>query len=512
MTSFRSAAMTAVFLAGLLAQGVSAQDEPTFDWSTLTPSTNLNWVDCYNAPFQCTRFNVPLNYSNPSAGTATLALLRLPATVPANSTAYRGPVLFNPGGPGLSGIVWTLALGQNIQNVFGSNYDVVSFDPRGMANSVPKINLFKSEAQQEEFNLGSDAFDMEISDFNTLPQRYAKMQKFGDVAKKNAGNILKYMTTDNVARDMLSIVKAHGEEKLQFWGISYGTVIGATYAALFPDKIERMVLDGNEDVPNASYSLDWRIHVVDADKALDVFFKECSAAGSDCPFSSPTAAGVKKRLDALLARLQKKPAPVSGGGNLTAVALKGAILGALQEPAAAFAPLADALKALEDGNSTAAYAMTGRNGDGLEQAIVCTDGVPVTDSVQDLKDYAKEIRNTSEYFSSFVSSFRLVCSGWDIHPNNFKGPIEGNTSFPIMFIGNSADPVTPLVAAHATSEKFPGSKVLEYNIPGHTSFAWASACVIDYVNKYFNNGTLPADGALCDDADIPYFSAESGAA
>ncbi|KAJ3498915.1 hypothetical protein NLJ89_g10160 [Agrocybe chaxingu] len=145
----------------------------------------------------------------------------------------------------------------------------------------------------------------------------------------------------------------------------------------------------------------------------------------------------------------------------------------------------------------------------VNMAVVCSDGRTVSDSAAQIAEYARAISGVSENFSSLVSSVRLMCSGWKVHPNNFKGPISGNTSFPLLIIGNTADPVTPLSMAKKASLAFPGSVVLTYDIPGHTSFAWPSLCIISHVQLYFRNGTLPAEGSVCNDAVIPFFPSTS---
>ncbi|KAJ7864283.1 hypothetical protein B0H14DRAFT_2193600, partial [Mycena olivaceomarginata] len=175
---------------------------------------DLDWVTCYST-FQCTRLEVPLDYSDASVGTADLAVIRLPANV--SKSEYRGPLLFNPGGPGGSGVDTLVQAGPSLQLVFGSEYDIVSFDPRGVwvfiscdaisfpgvSYSTPVAAFFQSDAERALWNAGSLPASLNASS-DSLPFNWARGKLLGQLAaQRDTSGILKYMTTDNVARDML---------------------------------------------------------------------------------------------------------------------------------------------------------------------------------------------------------------------------------------------------------------------------------------------------------------------
>ncbi|KAJ3506934.1 hypothetical protein NLJ89_g6589 [Agrocybe chaxingu] len=480
------------------------QDVPTFDWDSIAPSTTLNWITCYSEATQCTRLSVPVNYSDPSAGDATIALVRIPSPLGlAGSPSYRGPVLINPGGPGGSGVEYVLSpIGSDIASVIGEEFDLVGFDPRGVANSTPRIlSIFNNDVERVEFGLGYDDWNMEVSSLPTLPGRWARMQVFGRLAQGRDNGFLSHVTTDNVARDMMSIVSAHGREKLQYWGFSYGTVLGATFATLFPDNIERAILDGVLDL-DGYYATEWINNIVDADKALQTFFAGCAAAGPDsCAFHSPQPSAIKQRLDALYKRVLRQPAPAYSPsfpqyGVLDYALLKSTIFIALYAPYQTFPTLAQALKLLEDGDASLLYQLAIPRGGETPAAVECADGKPVSDSPATLAEYAKQASLKSS-FGSQAASVRLLCSGWKIHPNSFKGPITANTSHPLLIIGNTADPITPLAAAKQAVKAFPGSVLLTQDTPGHTSVAAPSECTYRHVRNYFLNGTLPIAGTIC---------------
>ncbi|KAF8160399.1 TAP-like protein-domain-containing protein, partial [Pholiota molesta] len=415
---------------------------------------------------------------------------------------YRGPVLFNPGGPGGSGVDFVVQLGSQISTVIGPEFDLIGFDPRGIEHSTPIISFFLTDAERAAFDFGPHADDATAFP-DVLPTQWAQFQALGHLAQdRDTAGILPHVTTDNVARDMLHVVEAHGETQLKYWGISYGTVIGATFAAMFPDKVERLIIDGVLDM-EGYYNTDWANEALDTDKVLQLFFTECNKAGPQaCAFYASSPQAISDNLDKLYAQVLAQPAvayapTLPAYGAVDHPILKNAILSAFYTPYDSFSSLAQGLADLQNGNGSILFQLSQAHVNEAVAAISCGDGKEVTDDVQALEAYTQSISNTSS-FSSVVAGVRTMCSGWRIHPDNFKGrPIMGNTSFPLLIIGNTADPVTPLVGAVKTSKGFPGSVVLTQDSLGHTSFSTPSTCTLGYVQQYFQNGTLPAAGVVC---------------
>jgi hypothetical protein len=276
------------------------------------------------------------------------------------------------------------------------------------------------------------------------------------------------------------------------------------------------------------YSVDWRNNILDSDRALQTFFSSCAAAGLiKCSFSKDgnttlSPRGIHKRLDKLLERIAYHPPPISFPNSTSESARTGEaprlfypllmniLFGATYEPKNYFFLISEALTALDVSNDTsllAPYLVSGQD-DGHGTAIFCTDGSEEHDSVKELEAFAASSRKISEYFATSGAGIqRAACSGWQIHPDNFRGPITGNTSFPILLIGNIIDPITPLAMAHKASSAFPGSRVLSYNITGHTSLFLPSSCIRDHVRAYFGEGKLPDEGVMCEtDEVVDYFS------
>ncbi|KAF7350195.1 AB hydrolase-1 domain-containing protein [Mycena venus] len=231
-----------------LMNGDSTLAASDFNWEMLTADTKLNWTPCYSG-FQCSRLQVPLDYSAPQSEFASIAIVRLPSTSP--KSEYRGPILFNPGGPGGSGVDAIVGAGAAFATVFGPEFDIVGFDPRGVSYSTPTISFFKTDAEcrflipsaevviYPSLNASSNAVSKTWCDFGLLGQL---------ALQSDTEHHLQHMSTDNIAREMLQLTQAFGFEKLQYWGISYGSVLGAMFATLFPDKVGRLMIDGFEDM------------------------------------------------------------------------------------------------------------------------------------------------------------------------------------------------------------------------------------------------------------------------
>ncbi|KAJ7440144.1 TAP-like protein-domain-containing protein, partial [Mycena latifolia] len=485
-----------------------------------TPSDELRWVDCYSG-HQCARLNVPLNYSVPNGEKAVIAMTRYPAAVPPDSPPYRGPVLFNPGGPGGSGVEFVAVAGSALAEIIGPEFDIIGFDPRGVAHSTPRVSLFETDAERalwhemlpQELNASADA----------VARAWARAQVNGRLATERAGEYLAHINTDNTARDMLRIVEAHGMEKLQYWGISYGTVLGAVFATMFPDKVGRIVIDGVLDAEDYFDTL-WFHNLFDTDRALQAFFDGCAATGPEgCAFYAPTPEEISKNLTALYESIRARPIPVhtASGHTLVDLALlRLLVFSAIYWPQIMFSPLAEILAALSrgDGSSPILNLLvapvfecscdpTAHQFDAVEDAglaITCTDGRGVPSDFGKIEQYYANMTKMSGW-GSILASVRIACSGWpDAPKKHFQGPVGGNTSAPMLIIGNMADPITPLWAAKKTAEAFPGSVVLTQDCPGHTSLAAASPCTWGHIREYFNSGALPPAGTVCPVVGSPF--------
>ncbi|KAJ6614794.1 TAP-like protein-domain-containing protein [Mycena sp. CBHHK59/15] len=461
------------------------------------------WASAQGARRSC----VPFDYSNPSVGTAALAVIRLPGN--ASEDQYRGPILFNPGGPG-PGVDSLVGNGAEFQAVLGdqaNQYDFVSFDPRGVRYSTPLATFFATDAERALWDTGSLPVSLNASS-DSIPNAWGRAHLLGALAaQRDSSHFLKYLTTDNVARDMLYITRKFGFEKLKYYGVSYGTVLGATFATMFPDKVERILIDAN-----------LTIEATDTDKALQTFFDGCAVAGPDlCAFYKPTAAEIADRLTALTVSIRRQPVPVltpAGYGLVDYSLLRSSIFNALYNPFSLFPMLAQGLADLENGNGATLYSTQGLSpfqcdcanntasppsDNSATIAIECGDAVEVTDTIEQITEFYQNAAKTSQFAEFLVGSNRVSCSGWKVYrEDRFKGPVAAaNTSFPLLLVTTSADPVAPKAAGLKTQAGFPGSVLLTQDGPGHTSLSAPSLCTIGYFRDYILNSVLPAPGTVC---------------
>ncbi|EJD44690.1 hypothetical protein AURDEDRAFT_152061 [Auricularia subglabra TFB-10046 SS5] len=518
----------------------SSADDPAgsastdFDWFKasrslpsyhhLPPSKTLHWVPCYETPFQCARLEVPLDYARPDGEQAAVALLKLPSLYPLGHELYRGPILYNPGGPGGSGVDIVRAIGQTFSAVIGDEFDHIGFDPRGIGRSTPVLDTMPSDAERMTWSL---SLPLSInSSEDAVGKFYGYSHILGTLVEQRQKKAAQHMSTAIVARDMLAITKAHGRDKLQYWGFSYGTVLGITFAAMFPQNVGSVIVDGVVDTENY-YSSAWDNNLRDADKAFQMVIDAC-VASSACPLHESSRERLGARINAFFDGLKTAPLTVQNGatyGIVTYPIARTLLFRSLYSPIDQIPPLFTALAAAEKGDGAPLYALTGRTESswrgpcGAEgkvlppidttAAVACGDGDAVSDeSLEELQTRFAKMAETSSFADFWM--IHAACTGWKVRPvERYNGPFIGNTSHPMLFIGNVADPVAPLWAAEKMSKGFTDAVVLTQNSPGHCSIAAPSLCTVKTVRAYFRDGTLPAPGTVCD-VDQDVFPADGG--
>ncbi|KAL4972940.1 TAP-like protein-domain-containing protein [Aspergillus desertorum] len=560
-----------------------------FSWAQLTPSKSLEYHDCFS-DFQCARLDVPMDYhrSDDQGARMAIAIARLPAKVPVTDPRYGGAILINPGGPGGSGVVQALISGRNLRTIADATvdptnttqselyFDIIGFDPRGVNNTTPGFSCFPNLFSQKNWELQAEADGMLGSSADSFMRNWQRAIALNTGCSRaistpfvNGDALGEHTNTPPVARDMLEIVERHGEwrekqglegqrqhdkahgydpqrlilertkwnrgqEKLLYWGRSYGTVLGATFATLFPDRVERMVLDGVVDA-DKYYTGVGPDPIGDADSIFDRFALYCNEVEEACPlYAARGPAAIRKTYEELESSLYNSsmavlPSEIRGPEVVTWSDLKTVLRISIYQPLAGFTYLAgiagDLLK--EDGSKLADFkharrspscptdecliagpwssecAAPGQNEMYSTSAILCSDAeyMQSTDEL-DFKWHWQGLQELSSSIGDYWAHTRLSCAGWSVKPKwKMPVPVAGNTSSPLLFVNNILDPVTPLASAKKMSHAFPGSVLLQQDSEGHCTLAAPSMCVSKSIRKYFQTGELPAPGTVCD-ADL----------
>lgn len=460
----------------------------------------------------CGNLEVPLDYTEPSSNaTLTLQLAR----VPASSQPSKGSILFNFGGPGATGRGTLGLLGPALLALTSGHYDLIAFDPRGTGNTLPfscTDNDIEGDTMLSELILGNSS-DVALGRLWTRGTINAELcfQK-----SKATGSLI---GTAFVARDLISVVDALGEDgMLRYWGFSYGTTLGATVASMFPEKIDRMILDGVQN-PHQYYNSpadfeEWSF----SDNEFSGIFSSCVAAPDLCSLAreNSTAAELEQSVWDLIDTVKYHPIAL-GSFMLDYNTLKAIIV--LSMYTTFYWPaLTTLLDMLLTGNTQGALAAALEILGGLgptEEArqmfmsvmgIHCADRTVRLSSFDDFLPVVNKLYNTSKIFGDVTPEITAICAQWKMKAQEiYDGDFKAKTKKPVLFIGNTGDGFTPLTSAYNVSSGFKDSVVLEVNGYGHSSLAVPSTCVLNVVTAYWLNGTLPELGTICQ-ADTPPFS------
>jgi pimeloyl-ACP methyl ester carboxylesterase len=279
----------------------------------MLPAPTLNWQPCASATgFYCADATVPLDYADPFGATIQIAVIKHPATDP---THRIGSLFFNPGGPGGSGVSVLPAAYPRFPAALRADFDLVSFDPRGIGQSTD-LKCFPSMAAENQFLAGlPSGFPIGLAQQQAWESRFAQ---FDRICAANAGPLLAHDSTADVARDLDRLRQAVGDPSMNYLGVSYGSYLGATYANLFPGKVRAITLDGDVDpvqwargsLGNASWLSTFLRLGSDQGSAdtLNAFLTLCGqAAATSCAFSSGGPAATITKFQTLLDKLTAHP-------------------------------------------------------------------------------------------------------------------------------------------------------------------------------------------------------------
>jgi pimeloyl-ACP methyl ester carboxylesterase len=455
----------------------------------------VTWSTC-ESTYECATVTVPIDWAAPTGPTLQLALMRLSATDPARRI---GSLLINPGGPGASG----LDLVRSATDVFDADvrarYDIVGFDPRGVGKSAPVHCL--SAPKLDKF-LTIDAVPdtpAELTALQAIDNEFAQ----GCVAR--SGALLAHVGTREAARDMDVIRAVLGDEKLNFFGYSYGTYLGSFYAGMFPQRVGRFVLDGALD-PSLDTAALAEMQAAGFQGAFDRFADHC-AETTQCPIGQ-SRQEITDRVVGLFAKLDAAPLRTAKGRLLTTADAVTGLAYAMYLPdlwdtevnalADAFAGRGDILLGLAD-------QLLSRDADGsfkdnsneANYAVNCLDH-PGDDTPAEAQATVPALRAASVVFGVHFAWSSLPCAEMPTeNPIPVPGPIRAAGAGPILVVGTIHDPATPYPWARALANQLASGVLLSYDGDGHTAYGRGNTCVNGAVDEYLLTGRPPKNGTAC---------------
>lgn len=454
----------------------------------------IDWAECEDG--ECATLTVPIDYADPGGGTLDLALLRVPAE---DGDAPEGSLVVNPGGPGASGVEYASFASFIVSPEVSAAYDIVGFDPRGVAASAP-VECF-DDAEMDEL-LGADPSpddEQERTDVQGL------LEEFADACAEAAPELIGHVSTVEAARDMDVLRAALGEEQLDYLGASYGTFLGTTYAALFPERVGRFVLDGAIDPDLTGFELGLG-QAGGFEQATRAYVQHCIDQG-ECPLGDDVDAGMQRITD-FLDEVDADPLPVEGDAvtELTeGWALLGIIVAMYDE--AAWDILTQALTRALEGDGTSlmflANLYASRSADGSYDgngmqaisAVNCLDR-PAGESGLSEEEVRERFEEVAPTFGRYLAGDG-ACAYWPADAAETLQDYSAGGAAPILVIGTTGDPATPYAWAESLAQTLESGVLVTYEGEGHTAYGRSNECVDNAVDAYLLEGTVPQDGLTC---------------
>lgn len=505
-------AVTAFAAVGLALQGSSPDTprvEPTPSPTTPPPATvteapdeglselyaqRIDWQPCELDDEQdCGFLTVPVDYAEPEGETIELALLRVPAT-----GARVGSLVVNPGGPGAPGTTYASLSRQVFREPLLQGYDIVGFDPRGTGRSAPVDCL--SDAELDAYL----AIDPTPDTADEVVAYEDGVLSFGEKCVEGSGPVVGHVTTIEAARDMDVLRSALGEEQLAYFGASYGTKLGATYAELFPDRVGRFVLDGAVDVSISGEQLGLE-QAAGFETALRAYVQNCLDSTDNCFLGDTVDEGLAT-IRGLLDDIDEQPLP-AGDRELTVGNAFYGIITPLYNRDYWFL-LSTALSSALDGQGSAlmnlADAYASRNPDGsyadnsveANYSINCLDD-PGAAAFDEVPSTYADYEEASPTFGRVFAWSATTCRGIDVTSSEAPLTIDGEGAAPILVLGTTRDPATPFRWAEALAAQLDSGVLVERDGDGHTAYNAGNGCIDGIVEDYLLDGDVPADGAAC---------------
>ena len=498
-------ASSALVLSGCVAVSDSSTPEPISPVATGAPAgfekyyeQVVEFVDCGEGLF-CADVQMPMNWDDPASEPIEIAT----SYRQADKKEPQGFVLFNPGGPGASGYDWVLESSDFLgTKKLRENFNILGFDPRGVGRSSAVSCLTDSETDEflydvSGFELGSDE-DLAVS--------RAAIKDFGAKCLEETGELLAHVDTVSAAKDMDVLRAVLGQEKLHYLGYSYGSLLGTTYATMFPDRVGQFVLDGAID-PTVSDEQQTLFQIEAFEKALMAFLEACEQY-TDCPFTG-FVEGDLETIGKFFLELESKPLPTQSGRELTIwAAVTGLIMPLYSESYWPYLATAFDM-ALNKGQGDVFMLLADQYNDRGEDGTYSTNVLAANYAISCL-----DSRSSSNIFSMRRQNSALLeaaptlgrywqfgalrCESWPFEVKQSPVSYKATGAPTILVVGTTGDPATPYAQAQSLAgEILDDAFLLTYDGEGHTIYGQQVDCVDNVVDAFFISGKLPAADPYC---------------
>ncbi|MGD9482456.1 alpha/beta hydrolase [Streptomyces sp. TRM70308] len=500
------------------AAGQAPSPPPTPRLPRSLTEQELTWRDCPPAPeygaggppstpqpmpdgtrWQCATLRAPLDYADPDGETLDIALVR--ARSQARGARRIGSLVFNFGGPGGSGVS-TLPVSGAQYAELQERYDLVSFDPRGVARSAGVRCLSDAELDAHLQEATIPTTDAGAVEYLGEQAAYAR------ACAARSGDVLPHIRTVDTAHDLDLLRRVLGDDELYYFGISYGTELGGVYAHHYPGRVGRAVFDAVVD-PTLDPAESTLNQTKGFQLALTNYLKACDEDGQ-CPIGRTPAQG-EQEIVALLDRLTERPLPTrdpDGRELNAALASSGIALALYSEDF--WQILTEGLQdALDEGDGTVLLQLSdllnGRREDGTYDnsqaaltAIRCADDKPRY-TVADVRERLPRFREASPVFGEMTVWGLLSCHEWPVPGAADHPDVSAPGANPILLVGTTGDPATPYEGTARMADALGGDVGVEltYRGEGHGAYNGGDPCVRERVNAYLLAGDVPPDGTRC---------------
>ncbi|MBT0767350.1 alpha/beta fold hydrolase [Kineosporia sp. J2-2] len=455
----------------------------------------VTWSEC-DSDFECMKFQVPVDWDDPSGETISISVNKLPAS----GDDPIGSLVVNPGGPGVSGLDYAKVAEQAFGSSILRSYDVVGFDPRGVGESAPVACL--TDKQYDQYTSAESTPDDEAE----IDAAVASAKSFAQACQKNTDqDLLEHVDTLSTIKDMDVLRQLLGDDVLSYHGASYGTYLGAWYAETFPWRVGRMTLDGAID-PSTTAEEYTAGQAEGFSRALKAYVTNCQAEG-DCPLRGTVDEGLAQ-LATLVDRADDNPLttddtnrPLTQALMLTGIAqaLYAQQLWPLLTTGLTQATKGDGSGLLSLADTYLERSSNGQYGQTLaaNPAIFCLD-VPETRTPDEIAADAEKLSQEYAPLGGSIGWGGLGCTQWPYKAVMERKELHAEGAAPILVLGTEDDPATPYEWAQALASQLDSGRLLTWEGTVHTAYHQGSSCIDEKVEDYLLTGALPAEGTRCE--------------